>query len=203
MAADNVRKPKQKRSIELKAKIVQTAFDLFCRQGFYRTTTNEIAKRAGISIGSLYSYFKDKDAILLEILGKYHEQFMSLRQESIASLELFKSDKRAWVRNLIERLIALHEASKQFNRELNVLYYSKADVEKLLDEQTEETRLSVLEYLSRWKHEIKRKDLEAASVVAFELISALVHDIVFRKNPLGRERLITEGVEAVCKYLLG
>ena len=66
-----VRKPRQKRSIETKEKIVSAAYQLFCEKGYYNTTTNEIAQVANVSIGSLYSYFKDKDTIFLEILERF------------------------------------------------------------------------------------------------------------------------------------
>ena len=65
-----VRQPKQKRSIQMKEKILSAAMQLICDMGFFETTTNEIAKAAGISIGSLYSYFSDKDTILAELLER-------------------------------------------------------------------------------------------------------------------------------------
>ncbi len=58
-----VREPIQKRSIEKKAKIIKAGLDLFCEKGFYNTNTVEIAKAAGVSTGTVYSYFKDKKDI--------------------------------------------------------------------------------------------------------------------------------------------
>ena len=44
-----VRQPKQKRSIQMKEKILSAAMQLICDMGFFETTTNEIAKAAGNS----------------------------------------------------------------------------------------------------------------------------------------------------------
>lgn len=63
MDADKVRIPKQKRSIEIKNKIKRTAQELFSEKGYYNTSSNDIVKAAGVSIGAFYSYFKDKKAL--------------------------------------------------------------------------------------------------------------------------------------------
>lgn len=56
--------PKQQRSIEKREHIKKTALDLFSTKGYHKTTTNEIAKQAGIPVGSFYTYFQDKTALL-------------------------------------------------------------------------------------------------------------------------------------------
>jgi len=52
--------------------VADAAFDLFLKEGFHRTTTRDIARRAGVSAGAVFTYFKDKEDILLHIIG--HEQ---------------------------------------------------------------------------------------------------------------------------------
>ncbi len=50
--------------------IIEAAVELFSDQGYYRTTVQEIAARAGVSTGLIYQYVEDKDDILLlSILG--------------------------------------------------------------------------------------------------------------------------------------
>ena len=51
MVTNEVRVPKQKRSILKYDAIVRAGYDLFCQQGYYKTNTAEIAKRAGVSVG--------------------------------------------------------------------------------------------------------------------------------------------------------
>lgn len=45
--------------------IVEAAVELFSKQGFYRTTVQEVAARAGMSTGSIYHYARTKEDILL------------------------------------------------------------------------------------------------------------------------------------------
>lgn len=50
--------------------IVEAAVELFSDQGYYRTTVQEVAAKAGVSTGLIYQYVEDKDDILLlSILG--------------------------------------------------------------------------------------------------------------------------------------
>lgn len=53
-------------------------------EGHERVTTNEIARRAGVSIGSLYQYFPDKSAMMKEILSR---QLDKRRQVITVALE--------------------------------------------------------------------------------------------------------------------
>ena len=136
----SVRRPQQKRSIQMKETILEVSKSLFCENGYYNTTTNEIAKTAGISIGSLYSYFPDKDAILTELLersNQYHfsNVFEKLRPES--SAQLYLKEPKKWLYDLVNTLIQLHEAEKDFLRELNVLYFAKPEVKAIKDSQSE------------------------------------------------------------------
>ena len=69
--AEKVREPRQKRSIEKKRKIVTAGFQLFCEKGYYNTNTAEIAEYAGVSTGTVYSYFSDKADIYIAAFEDY------------------------------------------------------------------------------------------------------------------------------------
>ena len=61
------RMPRQKRSRLLFDKILATAKTLFEQEGYAYVTTNRIAEKANISIGSLYQYFKNSESIALAV----------------------------------------------------------------------------------------------------------------------------------------
>lgn len=82
----NIRTPKQSRSIEKKECIAKAGFDLFCEKGYHKTNTKEIAQRAGISIGALYSYFKDKRDIYIAAFEQYLDSFSNLLFEELEQL---------------------------------------------------------------------------------------------------------------------
>jgi AcrR family transcriptional regulator len=197
----SIRKPKQSRSIVMKDKILDASLQLFCEKGYFNTTTNEIAKRAGVSIGSLYSYFKDKDTVFLEVLDKYQDKFDIAKNDAISKISLLKSDYKAWLRILIENLIKVHEESKELIRELNVLSYYNPIVADILQDNREKTLQATIGYFMQFKNNLTNlEDVEATAIVIFDLISATIDRIVFGKNEIDRERLINATIDIVNKY---
>jgi len=53
---------------EAKARILNTATEMFIENGYKNTKMTEIAKKLGVSKGALYQYYKSKEKLLLEVL---------------------------------------------------------------------------------------------------------------------------------------
>lgn len=196
-----IREPKQKRSAETRERIRNAALSLFCRDGYYRTTTNAIAKEAGVPIGSLYSYFADKDALFVDILGDYNDMFVRANNEVMRREDLYHSDKRAWLRALLESLIAVHEASREFNREVKILSLSRPDIAAMRVEADAHARKRALEHFMRYRDDLSVEDIEATATVAFTCASAVVDYLVFENPGADRERILNVTVEGMYRAL--
>jgi AcrR family transcriptional regulator len=61
------KQPKQARSTDLVAMILQAAAQVLANDGASRFTTARVAEKAGVSVGSLYQYFPNKAAILFRL----------------------------------------------------------------------------------------------------------------------------------------
>jgi AcrR family transcriptional regulator len=59
--------PKQARSNELVAAVLEAAIQVLAAEGAQRFTTSRVAEKAGVSVGSLYQYFPNKAAILFRL----------------------------------------------------------------------------------------------------------------------------------------
>ena len=200
---DFIRKPKQTRSMETKEKILKTALVLFGKNGFYKTTTNEIAKQAAVPIGSLYSYFKNKDMILLEILDDYNQAFID-RFDKInigENIDLSQSDKKSWIKRTIETLIEIHEETKEFNLELQALYHSMPEVSEIHTTHDLKIMEMIIKEFEYFKNDLKITDLEVSAIITKDIISSVVDRIVFTNKLIGRDRIINEGVDVIYKYL--
>lgn len=82
--------PAPKRQARGEARIDQillAAAEAFGEQGYEATTTNGIATRAGISPGSLYQFFKNKDDIAHALATRYMEQLSEVQTESFTVRE--------------------------------------------------------------------------------------------------------------------
>ncbi|WP_196223221.1 TetR/AcrR family transcriptional regulator [Roseibium sp. RKSG952] len=85
IAKNTVEKRKAAQQERSKAKvrlILDTTLAMLNEGPADRITTNEIAKRAGISIGSLYQFFPKKEAIFYELFSQWLEQTVRLLDET-------------------------------------------------------------------------------------------------------------------------
>ena len=75
--------PQQRRSSQLVADILEAAVRVLVREGARRFTTARVAATAGISVGSLYQYFPNKEAILFRLQAQEWRQTMDQLQRTL------------------------------------------------------------------------------------------------------------------------
>jgi AcrR family transcriptional regulator len=75
------RVPRQARSRERLARMLDAAEELLVAEGPAALTTTRVAAAAGVSVGSLYQYLPDKEAIVEALAGRYLAEFEALMEE--------------------------------------------------------------------------------------------------------------------------
>ncbi len=75
--------PSRARLEQREADILQAATTLFTSDGFHATSTRKIAAAAGVSEGTLFNYFKTKNALLLAILDGFYEDLTDTAAEVV------------------------------------------------------------------------------------------------------------------------
>jgi AcrR family transcriptional regulator len=203
MEQDKTKRKLQKRSIETKGKILDTAYQLFCSNGYFNTSTNEIAKAANVSIGGLYSHYPDKDTIFMEILDRYNLSFIRVLDELSKDMQLYLSDPKAWFRRLIDDLLEVHRDSKELNREIEILSYTKPEIAKVRKTQHEKTRQIMYRFLCNENTKVKVTDLKASNVILMGLLDAIIEQIMFGDHAVSDDRIIQAGVDAMYNFLVG
>lgn len=81
------KRPKQARSNELMAVILEAAAQVLAKEGAQRFTTARVAEKAGVSVGSLYQYFPNKAAILFRLQSDEWRQTSDLLSRILADVE--------------------------------------------------------------------------------------------------------------------
>jgi AcrR family transcriptional regulator len=74
------KQPRQVRSTRLVTDILEAAVRVLARDGAHRFTTARVAEAAGVSVGSLYQYFPNKEAILFQLQTSEWGQTMAQLQ---------------------------------------------------------------------------------------------------------------------------
>jgi len=69
-----------------KVRIRRAALQLFTRKGFHGTTVREIATRAGVSMGNLYTYYDTKEAIFIDLIHDMGRKMELIRKKELMPL---------------------------------------------------------------------------------------------------------------------
>lgn len=68
---------RKRQAIEMKKRIQTAALDLFNQKGFENVSIEELAQEAGCSVGNIYHYFKNKEALAASVpayVDAYYEE---------------------------------------------------------------------------------------------------------------------------------
>jgi AcrR family transcriptional regulator len=110
-----VRRP---RGLQRIASILDAAETVFAHMGYEEATTNHIAAQAGISPGSLYQFFSNKEEIAQALAMRYTEE-LQLAYDSVFSVEAASLPLSLWLDQVIDTLLAFHFAHPAFHILLN------------------------------------------------------------------------------------
>lgn len=104
--------PAQARSRATWEAIVEAAARIVAERGLAGFNTNAVAERAGVSIGSLYQYFPNKDALMVALIARQQER-QAARLESAAEA-LGEQSLEAIVRALVRAAMQHHREDALF-----------------------------------------------------------------------------------------
>jgi AcrR family transcriptional regulator len=96
---DLPRVPQQTRSRQKRDALLAAAARLFNERGYDATTADDIAAAAQVSVGTFYSYFRNKRQVFLTLFATCVESFLSLKISEID----FSSNPRQAVRQTVEQ----------------------------------------------------------------------------------------------------
>lgn len=196
-----VRTPKQQRSIQTKKRIIKAAFHLYAQKGIHGTNSKEIVAKAGVSIGSFYSYFKNKKTLLLEILDDYLDRtYLTVWKdmESVTINELDRND----IKFIIENVFKAYEIAPTFLMQTHALRYSDADINRVYERERNREVTQIRYLLENNKHRMRISDPEAAAIVIHNAVESVVHTAKFLGPKIDEMRLINELANMIYNLLL-
>lgn len=96
------------------AAILDAAVVVFAREGVEGATTNAIAAQAGISPGSLYQYYRDKDAVLAAVGERYAAELADVYRTAMASVDLATVPLATVLDTLLDPIVAFKDTHAAF-----------------------------------------------------------------------------------------
>src|SRR5581483_6488875 len=98
--------------------VAEAAFALFLKEGFHRTTTRDIARRAGVSAGAPFTYFRDKEDILFYIVSREQdraeEQLVKVLSQQLAEATRTGADPEEVLATVFTTFLRAVDAMRRF-----------------------------------------------------------------------------------------
>jgi AcrR family transcriptional regulator len=191
------KQPTQHRATKTRQRILDAAAHVFAEYGYAAGTTNRIAEYAGLSIGSLYQYFPNKDAVLRALMDAHVEAGATLLTERLSGglPERMDDTLRVFVRATIDN----HRDNPRLHR---VLFEEAPRAPEFLTRLHELEQLTVdatAQLLERHPDVHAAGRLSARVVVA--TIESLVHRLITSPDPVDTQQLEDEIVILLTGYL--
>jgi AcrR family transcriptional regulator len=193
------RQPRQARSQERVSQILDVAEQMFITEGYNATTTNAIATRAKVPIGSLYQFFPDKAAILQALALRYaeqlHQRFLEIDPADLENLPL--SAYVDWMIDATDRFFTDHPGYHAIFMQVQGTMPELEEIEAAADAQLIEDFATSL---SQRYTDLDSADYEAIAFVLVKAIGTLLW-LSLSQEPTLRQRLLAETKRLTLSYL--
>lgn len=195
--------PRQGRSRRIVETLLEAAALTFAELGYARATTNRIAERAGVSVGSLYQYFASKDALLVRLLAEHHREVHALLEPALVALADPAAPLEPTIRTLMTRLIEVHEAHPAIARALSEQVLRQSPfIEKAWPDDNEVRLAALLRRALEARVDVRRGDLGAMAAVLSRTTAELTRWLVHEAPPgMDRAVLLDETVHLLVRYV--
>ncbi|HAV94348.1 MAG TPA: TetR/AcrR family transcriptional regulator [Lactococcus lactis] len=191
---------------EKQNKVLQASLELFASQGFEATTSQQIAKRAGVSVGSVYHTFPTKQAILVAVLAPIFEGTMDTVANQFNDNTFGKGFES--VEELVKVTIAdrFYFADKNINvirlmlGQMLVNSVFVEDLKKFFEQQAKQLVLPTIVRLQA-EQKIKNLPIEKILQILFYPLATYIGKRVLGINNMSLEEEIEFATEITIKTL--
>jgi AcrR family transcriptional regulator len=193
------KRPSQRRSRDTVDVILDATARVLAKRGYLGTNTNLVADVAGVSVGSIYQYFPNKEALVAAVHDRHSEEMHALIQRVIDNAS--GSSLRNGIASLVSALLDAHQQNAALHAVLE-REFPLYDNRNGNDGEQEMLRL-IEGYLQGHAATIAVKNLSVAAHFVFETMVSLVHATIVEPRPnVKLSDIELEIVAAVMGYLV-
>lgn len=196
------RPPVQKRSRATVEELLLAATQIFEEHGYAAGTTNRIAERAGVSIGTLYQYFPSKEAMAVALVERHVSDTARRFHEWAGHMVAERHGLRAALHDYVSGMLEMHSGRPRLQ---HILLEETPLPERVHQDLLESERQSArtVAGLLRLYPEVRHRRLEHAAFLVVQMVETLTHR--FAAHPLEqtipREDFLEETVTMLEAYL--
>ena len=172
--------PKKINSIEKKERLAETCFYLICEDGLENINSSIICDRAKVSVGTFYSYFKDKEDIISYSIEKYSKPILFPLYNNLNLLKFNKNTIDKTINKMINISLELHKMTKFSHTHLtNAIHYNENTLNSFKKLECEELEAIYQKCLI---NDFKDNNLKETIYTTLLLINTFVHDKIFNNQ---------------------
>jgi AcrR family transcriptional regulator len=198
------RQPVQNRSIQTREKIIITGERMFIQKGFHNILADDIAREAGVSVGSFYSYFTDKKALFLVILDRDTLLMMAGIEKNLSILFGHDNpDIEQIITKTLEVLLEAHKAYFPLFLQAQQMASFDDEMNHYQVESDSVSRHAFEKILLEIQPSLDNRNLQAISYVLFYASEGIIHNLV--TSPQTKEveqEIISETTHLIHRYIL-
>jgi AcrR family transcriptional regulator len=173
--------PRQARAKATVEAVITAAAQVLIAEGYERATTARIAERAGVSVGSLYQYFPNKEALVAALLERHVNELLAVTRRALAAAGALTLE--AGLLALVRAGVDAHRVDPALHKILHEQVPRVGKIKKVMS-----TAAQLAEAIERFLRTRPRelhpaRDPAVAAVVIETAIEALAHRYVLERDP--------------------
>lgn len=193
-------KPQQSRSRATVSVILDATVRIFEQEGADAATTSRIAEVAGVSVGTLYQYFGNRDAILAALQDREFERASAMLERVLATSR--GASGRDVARSVVTELFKLYRAAPALHRVLAVEGLRVTPTERVLAFDARAVG-AIKAFLAFGGSAVRRHNFDAAAFVVYQSVRAtMLGYLLERPAGIDDAALTEELADLVERYLV-
>lgn len=194
------KEPNQERAKETVETIVAATAHILEKDGFENISTNKIAEKAGVSIGSLYQYFPTKDAIFNFMMERYMKSQTALIDGILENRDM-TMDLRSTIGLIISAILETKRKQAKFNK-LFVQKLMSFTTYEALNRQDQYLIDLFKRHLEPHRKEIRTENLELQLYFVIQAVKMLPTALLFQDRFSFKDKIVDEELtELVYSYM--
>jgi AcrR family transcriptional regulator len=183
--------------------LIEATARILVKEGFDKASTNRIAEKAGVSVGSLYQYFPGKEALVAAVMERHSQELIQVARGVLAAVAKLPMEQA--IRKLVTTALEAHRIDPKLHRVLAEQIPRTGKLEHI-EAFSRENYTLFRTYLEAHRNEFRAVDLGLAAFVCVTSIEALTHTAVLHhsemlSNDAATEALVDEATRLIVRYL--
>lgn len=198
------KRPRQARAQATVDAILRASAHILSTHRWDGFNTNAVARRAGVSIGSLYQYFPSKEALLAALAEQHAEEGLQVLVAALAKSEATKTndDLPTTVRLYIDAMVGIHSTDPELHRALVETLPVIPGGQEMIRRRSAHAAGLVRGWLEQQRGRIRKVDLDVATFMLLTSVESIAHlQVLARPASMTREVLVNELTQLVLGYL--